>query len=49
MLHVDDKQETLHIYVVREEAPKPRLFPYMLISNQALSTQGRSKKPCSSN
>jgi hypothetical protein len=30
MLHVDDKPETLHIYVVREEAPKPSLLPIFL-------------------
>ncbi len=30
MLHVDEQPETLHIYVVREEAPKPQLFPIVL-------------------
>jgi hypothetical protein len=30
MLHVDDKPETLHIYVVREAAPKPSLLPIFL-------------------
>jgi hypothetical protein len=30
MLYVDDKPETLHIYVVREEAPKPQLYPIFL-------------------
>lgn len=30
MLHVDDKPETLHIYVVRDEAPKPQLLPIFL-------------------
>ena len=28
MLHVDDKPETLHIYVVREEVPKPSAFSH---------------------
>jgi hypothetical protein len=27
---VDDKPETIHLYVVREEAPKPQLFPIFL-------------------
>jgi hypothetical protein len=30
MLHVDDQPETLHIYVVRDEAPKPQFFPIVL-------------------
>ena len=28
MQTVDEKPETIHIYVVREEAPKPSCFPY---------------------
>jgi len=30
MLHVDDQPETLHIYVVRDEVPKPQVFPIVL-------------------
>jgi Baseplate J-like protein len=30
MLNVDDQPETIHLYVVREEAPRPRLFPIFL-------------------
>src|SRR6516165_6495521 len=30
MQTVDEKPETLHIYVVRDEAPKPQLFPIVL-------------------
>ncbi len=30
MQTVDEQLETLHIYVVREEAPKPQLFPIVL-------------------
>ena len=30
MLHVDDRPETIHLYVVREEAPKPQLVPIFL-------------------
>jgi hypothetical protein len=30
MLHVDEQPETLHIYVVRDQAPKPQLFPIVL-------------------
>jgi len=30
MFRVDEQPETLHIYVVREEAPKPQFFPIFL-------------------
>ena len=30
MQTVDEKPETIHLYVVREEAPKPHLFPIFL-------------------
>jgi hypothetical protein len=30
MLHVDEQPETIHLYVVRDEAPKPQLFPIFL-------------------
>ena len=30
MLHVDDKPETLHIYVVRDEVRRPQLYPIFL-------------------
>jgi hypothetical protein len=30
MLHVDDQPETLHIYVVRDEVPRPQLYPIFL-------------------
>jgi hypothetical protein len=30
MQTVDDKPETIHLYVVREEAPRPQLFPIVL-------------------
>src|SRR6266516_3062586 len=30
MQTVDEQLETLHIYVVREEAPKPQFFPIVL-------------------
>ncbi len=32
MFNVDDRPETLHVYVVREEAPRPQLFPIFLSS-----------------
>jgi Baseplate J-like protein len=32
MFNVDDRPETLHVYVVREEAPRPQLFPILLSS-----------------
>ena len=31
MQTVDEQLETLHIYVVRDEVPKPQLFPIVLI------------------
>ena len=38
MQAVDEEPETIHLYVVRENEPKPSVFPYMFISNRALST-----------